>query len=299
MKSAHKLPIIALLLVQTACSEDLFGKIDFSEPPASPATLEHVNVDSVFARGLRDLADGDAEAAQESFSKVLTIKPTHKDASLGLAESHLALGNANQSLELFRQLQDDDEHRAAALQGQGLSYHRLGDFNLAKRTLSAAVDADQSQWRAWNALGQIYDSEQAWEQSSNAYIFGISQNPNSIAIRNNMGMSLLMQDKPDEALPHFETALNIKPGNETATINRQIALAKLGRYAEALEGISQKERYIALNNIGYIAMTKGELKRARHYFNLAAEESPSYYELAEENLKKVDQMLANETEGEF
>ncbi|TNE36555.1 MAG: tetratricopeptide repeat protein [Alphaproteobacteria bacterium] len=291
--------ILGLAVLQSACSSDLLGKQDFSAPPDSPATLQHRDVDSTFARGLRQLADGDAEGAQASFSKVLTAEPDNKDALFGLAESNLALGHTEDARTLYQELVTDDTFRARAFQGQGLAFLRDGQSDRALVNLSSAVDADQSLWRSWNAMGQIYDSREAWDDANNAYAFGLLQNPNSVALRNNVGMSLLLQDKPDEALKHFEAALNIDPRNQTATSNRQITLAKLGRYSEALEGVSQQDRYIALNNIGYIAMLKGDLKRARHYFNLAAEESPAYYKTAEENLKRVEQMLAEQSKDAF
>ncbi|TNE57874.1 MAG: tetratricopeptide repeat protein [Alphaproteobacteria bacterium] len=296
MNKSLTVSILGLLMALPACSPDLLGKQDFSAPPDSPATLEHSEVNSIFARGLKQLASGDAEAAQTSFSKVLAAEPDNKDALLGLAESNLSLGHTTDALTLYRDLEADETFQARALQGQGLAYLRDGQNALALTKLSEAVDADQSLWRSWNAMGQIYDSQKAWDEANNAYAFGLSQNPGSIALRNNVGMSLLLQDRPEDALTHFEAALNIDPRNKTAASNRQIALAKLGRYAEALEGVNQQERYIALNNIGYIAMLKGDLKRARHYFNLAAEESPAYYKIAEENLKRVEQMLADQSD---
>jgi Tfp pilus assembly protein PilF len=294
MKSSKYLWLLILSFTLAGCTESFFAQDPIDGQETTTSTLAHVDIDTVLAQGLRDLGNGDAEKAQESFSKVLTVKPESTQASLGLAESQLALGQANESLQLFAALETQPELRAVALQGQGLSHYRLGRRDLAKQFLGDAINVDGTLWRSWNALGQLHDADEDWEAANTAYQTGIAENPNSASLHNNKGMSLLMQEKVEAALAEFDQAVALNSGLKTAASNRQIALAMLGRYSEALKGVPQGERYIVLNNIGYIAMTKGDLKRARHYFNLAAEESPSYYEQAEENLRNVEQLMSND-----
>jgi Flp pilus assembly protein TadD len=45
-----------------------------------------------------------------------------------------------------------------------------------------------------------------------------------------------------------------------------------------------------LNNVGYVALLRGELKRAEAYFLRAIESSPSFYQPAAENLRLLGGM---------
>jgi Flp pilus assembly protein TadD len=281
-----------LFLGLSACANNdlLEGAPD--QLAASPETLQHLDVDSALAQGLRLLSEGKAEEAQKSFSRILKIEPETPKATLGLAESYLSLGQGEAALELFSALEGEAELKTLAIQGQGLAHYRMGNSQLAKEKLSQATTEDNKLWRAWNVLGQLADTEKTWEVADNHYVTAIEQNPRAASPLNNHGMSLLMRGNFPAALARFNESLALNPRSATAQSNRRIALSMMGRYEDALQGVPSEERHIALNNVGYIAMTRGDLKEARYYFNLSAEESPTYYETAEENLNSVEHLLA-------
>lgn len=284
--------LIALSFGLSACALSDLASEDFDKLTATPETIEHIDVDSALAQGLKALSEGRAIEAQENFSRILRIEPESTEATLGLAESYLSLGQGSEALALFTQLESDPAHKSQAIQGQGLAHYRNGERGLARERLQLAVGVDPTLWRTWNALGQLSDAEEAWDEAATAYQNAIENNPRAASPYNNDGMSLLMQGKLEAALARFSEALRINPDFSTAQTNRQICLSMMGRYEDALQGTPKSQRYIALNNIGYIAMTRGDLKKARYYFNLSAEESPSYYEKAEENLQKVEHLLS-------
>lgn len=53
---------------------------------------------------------------------------------------------------------------------------------------------------------------------------------------------------------------------------------------DALAGVGMAQLPEVLNNLGYVAMVKGDLPVAEAYFTRAIEASPSYYRIAAENL---------------
>ena len=69
-----------------------------------------------------------------------------------------------------------------------------------------------------------------------------------------------------------------------------MALAWQGKYVEALTGIRKDEMPVMLNNVGYIAMKRGDYEFAEAYLSQAMQMSPSYYAKAAENLEYLRQL---------
>ena len=66
-------------------------------------------------------------------------------------------GQYDAALKSFKQIDADPNLKAKALEGEGIALSLLSHSDDAMKTLRAAVAADPSAWRAWNALGQAYD----------------------------------------------------------------------------------------------------------------------------------------------
>jgi Flp pilus assembly protein TadD len=49
-------------------------------------------------------------------------------------------------------------------------------------------------------------------------------------------------------------------------------------------------QHVAHNNVGYIAMLKGEYRLAREHLKSAMRLSPRYYEKADENLQRLESL---------
>jgi Flp pilus assembly protein TadD len=171
------------------------------------------------------------------------------------------------------------------LQGEGLALLLNGDLAASHRSLRAAVDAEPHLWRAWNGLGRYHDAGGRWQEAALAYQRALDAAPHSAVTMNNLGMSLLRQERYDEAAASFARALEVDPGLDAARTNLRLALAFQGRYTEALSGISVDERPRAFNNLGYVALLKGDHERAEAYFMRSLEASPSFYAPAWQNLE--------------
>ncbi|MOA45434.1 hypothetical protein D3C78_1678300 [compost metagenome] len=72
----------------------------------------------------------------------------------------------------------------------------------------------------------------------------------------------------------------------------------MGQYEEALSAFEQVEaRAEASNDVGYICLIEGKLEDAERFFRSAIDQSPAHYEVASQNLKRVEQIRRIRNEG--
>lgn len=244
-----------------------------------------------------------ADAARESgryadalaiYQQLLVEHPDMAAPQYGVAESMLALGKANEAKPLFEGLVNNDEFHARALQGQGLAQLALNERQKAAKTLREAIEADPELWRSWNALGLIADGMRETDKAQADYEKALALNPNSAVILNNIGYSKLMAKKPVDAARSFRKALALEPASETIENNLRLAIAAKGDYAEATKFTRRDKLPNVLNNVGVIAMQRGDYPAAEGYFVRAMESSNSYYSVAAKNLDELKSLTGKD-----
>ena len=233
------------------------------------------------------LTENRLDAAESQFSAIIRVDPTNMAARMGMAEVHLAAGHDSIAVPLFTELSAVTELRARALQGKGIGLLRTGDRAGALAALSEAVKHDPGMWRAWNGLGFLHDLNREWGESEQAYRQALARNPPSAVVHNNYGYSLLMQQRYTEAAVQFRQALKTDPTFGPARANLRLAHAWQGDYTDAIAGAPQDEVGFALNDVGYIAMLRGDYDVAESYFLRAIQVSPAYLEKTRKNLDEV------------
>jgi Flp pilus assembly protein TadD len=233
------------------------------------------------------LDDGLYEVALNAFESALGADPKDRRAQLGAAEARLALGDAGMARSLFESLTAVPELRASALQGKGLALLKLGQRDAAGKLLAEAVAADAKLWRAWNALALIDDVNHRYAEARAKYETALAIRPEAALLHNNLGFSQLQAGDAAAAAETLKKALQMEPGNEVIQGNLRIALAAQGRYAEALAATARKKLPAVLNNLGYVAMMRGDYDAAGGYLARALEASPSYNETAANNLVQL------------
>jgi Tfp pilus assembly protein PilF len=273
--------LLAAVLAASGCSTPAPDTKDVvaSTPTASSEQL--------LTAAEADIAARRFQLAYQSLTRLDQAALATPRAQLASGEVLLGLSSPKQALAQFQAVQSDETYRARAYQGMGLSLMALGDLNTAKDQLDRAVAADPSLWRSWMALGRVYDGNKDWSGAQTAYDKALAVQPDSPIIINNMGMSLMMQHRYDEAAQDFQRALTIDPTMDMTRANLRLAMAWQGKYDEALVGAQAGSRADALNNVGYVAMLRGDQEAAQKYFSQALESSPTYHERAARNLETL------------
>jgi Flp pilus assembly protein TadD len=255
-------------------------------PPSAPATAS-VSPDLFLDSGDAALSGGAYGDAIRSFKNALLKDPANTEAALGLAEAHLGAGNLAEAARQFAELtkMTDPAVRAQALQGRGIALLRMGEEESARPMLLEATAIDPGLWRSWNALGQTYDVAQDWARARDAYERAMTLRPDEPSIYNNLGVSWLSAGDPTAAETQFAKAVAMAPDLAVAEANLRLALAFQGQYEQALAGVRRDRLPDALNNVGYVALMRGDHEAAEALFLRALEASPTFYEPAWLNLK--------------
>lgn len=260
-------------------------------PPAPPPVTQAPKVTEIPPEMLRlaemALEDGQPNEARQQYMRLAAMDPTNPWVRLGLAEALLATNDAATARERFDELQAVEAVKARALQGKGLALMRLGRREDALTVLTAATEADATLWRAWNGIGGLHDLARRFEQATAAYERALALRPDSAVVRNNMGYSLLLQGKPKEAARLLTEALQRDPRLDAAHANLRLALAMQGRYGDARAGLTKDRQAAALNNIGFVALSRGDLDDAEAFLVQAIEASPAYHDRAAANLVRA------------
>lgn len=235
--------------------------------------------------------------ALQLYRELLVKDPDNTRVKLGIADCELASDDPSDANALYEELESDPSIHARVLQGRGIALVRLGQNAPAEKSLKDAVAADPKLWRAWNALGVLYDANHKWDDADQAYAKALALMPRSAIVNNNLGFSLLSQGKTNEALKSFQTALQIDPTLQPAQMNLRLALALSGRYDEAMAGAQGPNLPATLNNVGFAAMARGDYAKAEAYFTQSVNASSSYEDMASKNLEELKVITGKNQSG--
>lgn len=280
----HKQLIAVLFLSVLAGCTSSSGPQPRLEAGASVSTAEMATTLAA-ADATRD--DGNYSEALQIYQLLMVDAPGEPRVQFGVGECLLALGKPAQAKQIFRGLKSNAAMHATALQGEGLALLALGQNEPAGIALQEASAADPSLWRSWNALGKLADLRHQPEDAAKFYAKASELNPQSAAVANNAGYSKLISGNAPQAVDLLRRALALDPRSETIQNNLRLAIAADGRYDDALKSTSRDQLPAVLNNVGYVAMQRGDLTAAEGYFARAMETSTSYATVAAKNLEQL------------
>jgi type IV pilus assembly protein PilF len=136
-----------------------------------------------------------------------------------------------------RRAADSNEVAARELYNLGAQYYRNGKWELARARLLRATELDPRNANAYSLLALTYDQLDNDRLAIESFEKAVRIEPNNFDVQNAYAIFLCGRKKFDEALVHFNRAINVRE-NDNAEImmsNAGVCIAKKPDYALAEE----------------------------------------------------------------
>ncbi|WP_394558488.1 tetratricopeptide repeat protein [Aquipseudomonas alcaligenes] len=251
------------------------------------------------------------------YLRAIELDPENYDALVWVGRIHRERGNEHLAELAFSDVLRSDPDNAMALAEMGLlqlAMRRPGD---AQVMLDKALAADQkrlggsaaqapmglkvdgaSPLRVYNGLGVLADLNNDFSRAAQYYSLARQIEPRSPLVANSQAYSAYLAGDWAEAETLYRQGISFDGRYEPLWRNYGLLLARMGRYEQALSTFEQVEgRAEASNDVGYICLIEGKLEVAEQFFRSAIDLSPSHFEMAWENLRRVEQIRRLRQDG--
>lgn len=181
-------------------------------------------VDPEVMQGYRALQTNKFAQAREAYSQVLARSPTQRDALLGIAYAHHALGDVAQAIATLRRLielypRDSDATSALYLIGGG-------DPQIEESKIKQLLERSERPALLHYALGVLYFEQNRFGESERSFDRALALNPEQADYAYNLALSLDRLGRRREAAKNYVLALNLIH-QSNAAFNPSIARARL------------------------------------------------------------------------
>lgn len=266
-------------------------------------------------------AAGDTDQALYLFLRASELDAKRYDALVWVGRIHRERGNSQLAELALRDVLKSDPANLEALTELGTLEIGLRRYAEAQQTLGSALRLDQQRFggvlpagelsdsdalmaddksplRVYTGLGVLADLGNDFDRAQRYYRLALQISPRSAMVANSQGYSHYLAGDWPAARAAYRQALGFDSSYKPAWRNYGMLLARMGQYEEALSAFEQVEpRAEASNDVGYICLIEGKLAEAERFFRSAIDQSPAHYEVAWQNLKRVQQIRRIRKDG--
>lgn len=184
-------------------------------------------------RAMLALRAGEAEQSVELYRQLLDADPSGRTA-VGLARVLARTGDSEEAVAVLEDWTGENAGDTTVLLALGDLYIRMDRDREAITAYRKALESAPESVQALNNLAWLL-REQAPEKAVGHAERAVELQPDSAAVRDTYGMVLLANDRPEEAVQQLRTAVELAPEAPSLRYNYGRGLAAAGREAEARE----------------------------------------------------------------
>lgn len=253
---------------------------------------------------------GALDQALYQYLRAIELDPERYEALVAVGRIHRERGNNHLAEMAFADVLKNQPDNLSALTEMGLLQLALRRPDGARELLGKAIAADQkrlgnatgseaaglkvdaaSPLKVYNGMGVLADLNNDAAMAATYYGLAAQIDPRSALVANSKAYSLYLTGAWAEAEQQYRLGLSYDSSYQPLWRNYGLLLARMGRYEAALSAFEQVEsRAEASNDVGYICLVEGKLDVAEQFFRSAIEQSPAHYEMASENLQRIEQI---------
>jgi len=162
-----------------------------------------------------------------------------------------------------------------------LTWKQVGIYRGLETLWSDTVEKNPESWMAQTNLGIVLQQKGQKEEAIAHFQKALELDPNKFEIQNDLGHLLSVSGRLREAFPHLEKALEINPNYAEVHYNLGNALLRAGRVAEAIVQLQQAlqidpNHVPALSNLGSAFLQTGRLDESLAHLQKALEIDPDF-----------------------
>ena len=207
--------------------------------------------------GLNFLVSNQIDLAIEELTKAMDLDSTALEINLILGNLYRERGQVSKAIQLHQRLLQRSKlsstEQAYVLLCLGLDFKRGGFVDRAFQAFSEVTRLDPGNQYALLNLEKLHEEQHQWQEARaiRQRITNIApevEKPRDQAIlaflENELGLQAVRQDAPDQAIRHFETALELDSRTVPASLNLGDVYMAQGRAAEAIAMWEQISRTV-------------------------------------------------------
>lgn len=283
MTGRAKIYLAAAMVFSLAACE---GGIADKEDPLGSNVIDAAQINDLL------LTAGDPNESVTYFEAALAQEPERADFRRGLAKSLTRAKRFPEAGRIYEEMialgQDKPSDK---LEFAMVSAH-LQKWDEVERVVST-IPSGLNTSRRYVVEALLADHRQNWSASDAAYAQAESLTTNPASVLNNWGVSLMSRGDLPRAQSTFERALTFDGRLFSAKNNLAISRGLQGNYQLPVVPMTEKEKAIILNNLGLIALRKGEKNIAKGLLAAAVETHPQHYGAAADRLAALEAVVEN------
>lgn len=265
-----------------AACEPVSDKAD----PLAQSVIDETNLNDLM------LTVGDPAESVSYFAAALAREPDRVDFRRGYAVSLARDKKYLEAARIFEEMISLGQAEPRDRLEYAFVLARLDRWD-AVQTQVAALPPGFDGERRHIIAAMLADHNQDWATADAAYEQARLRSTNPAPVLNNWGVSLMSRGDFPGAVKRFEEALSYDSRLFNAKNNLAIARGLQGDFALPLVPMTDEEKAIILNNLGMIALRKGDARLARGLFAAAVEAHPRHYEAAAGRLAALEGVVEN------
>jgi Flp pilus assembly protein TadD len=270
-----------LAIMVTAMGLSACESVGDKEDPLASSIIDEANLNELM------LTASDPSSAVEYFEQSLAREPDRADFRRGLAISFARDKRYNEAARVYQELITLGQDQPTDRMDYAFVTIRLDRWDDV-RTLSQSFPDGLQTPRRYLIDAMVADQDNDWPAADAAYARAEKLSTRPAAILNNWGVSQMSRGDLTGATATFKRAVSFDSRLFGAKNNLAIVRGLQGEFSLPLVPLTDEERAILLNNLGIIAMRKGDEQVARGLFAAAIEAHPQHYASAADKLAALE-----------
>lgn len=178
---------------------------------------------------------GNYEAAAQGFATIYAKDSSAVDAAIELAAVERKLGQPENAVELLGKVHKDYPESTSVLSQLGYALIDAGKTEDAVKLFDGLIALDPRNPQGYSGKAVAFDKSGNHLAAQDIYLEAMAAAPDSLTIRNNLAMSLILNGEPHEAITVLEPVYEAGKSNPTIRQNLALAYGLTGNEARALE----------------------------------------------------------------